>query len=275
MMGWLVAVALASTPVHAFRIGAEWVVVDDFGTVVARHAGITEETIFDGDASPDGSFFVFSISHPEGPGHLARWQVGESKLQMFVEERGFYGAPRFSRDGAWLFVAHYPVSGGAPGSHAPMEYAQLYRISVQSRQMQKLTSSSGCHMSSFSNDGSRVVFGHSTCNGKKHIEALTTPASLAAVSFPEERRLADKGGLLDEPSLSADGSVLVYTRRNGNRVELVAESRRKTRVLFSGQDLGLFRPSVTSRNSVLFQHGRTVLSVSLAADKPVTVVFEG
>lgn len=275
MIGSLVALAIAAAPMHAFRIGADWLVVDDSGSFVSRHTPITDETIFDGDIAPDGSFFVFSILNPAGAGHLARWQVGEAKLQMFVEERGFYGAPRFSRDGAWLFVAHYPFAGGAPGNHAPMEYAQLYRINVHSRQMQKLTNSTGCHMSSFSNDGDRVVFGHSTCKGKKHIEALTTPGSLAAVAFPQERTLADEGGLLDEPTLSGDGSVLVYTRRNGNQVQLVAESRKKARVLFAGTDVGLFRPAVTSRNTVLFQHGRSVLAVSLSAEKPFTVIFEG
>lgn len=271
----LMALALAAAPMHAFRLGHDWVVLDDSGTLVARHSPITEETILDGDVSPDGSFFVFSVSNPEDSGRLVRWQAGTSGLRLFVEERGFYGAPRFSRDGAWLFVAHYPVTGGAPGAHAPMEYAQLYRVNVASGQMQRLTASNGCHMSSFSTDGRRVIFGHSTCRGQKHIEALSPGKNMAVALLPAEQRIAEEGGLLDEPSLSPDGSTLVFTKRNGNEVELIAETQKQRRVLFAGPAYGLFRPSVTMGNTVLFQHGSRVLSVSLLSSKSLTVLVGG
>ncbi len=274
MIGALLALAFGAAPVHAFRIAGEWVVLDDRGQLVARYAHVSDEPIFDGDVVPDGSFFVFSLAGEGGPGRLVKWKVGTPKLEMFVEERGFYGAPRFSRDGSWLFVAHYPLSGGPPGEHATMEYAQLYRINVESRQMQKLTASNGCHMSSFSNDGRELVFGHSTCKGQKYIERLTASGSLVSTNFQAETRVVETGGLLDEPVLSTDGATLVFSRTNGSMVELVALVGKKLRVLFAGPSQGALRTVVTAQNEVLFQHGRRVLSVSLVRDSSPAVVFE-
>lgn len=275
MISFALAAALAATPVHAFRIGADWVVLDHAGKFLARHSPQAEEAILDGDISPDGGYFVFSLAAERAPGALVRWKPGAGRVEPFVEERGFYGAPRFSRNGAWLFVAHYPLNGGAPGEHAPMEYAQLYKIDVLSRQMQKLTNSNGCHMSSFSNDGREVVYGHSTCKGQKFLEKLTTSTSLASAEFQAETRLVGQGGLLDEPALSADGLTLVFTRLNGNQLELVASTPKGTRVLFAGPTQGASRPVVTRAKTVMFQHGRRVLSVALLGPAESVVLFEG
>lgn len=44
MIAIALAVCLAALPVHAFRVGAEWVIIDDAGKLVARPTAATAST---------------------------------------------------------------------------------------------------------------------------------------------------------------------------------------------------------------------------------------
>lgn len=272
MLAFIVAGALASAgDAHSlFLFDDQCVVLDASGKVSQqvdlKKAGFTR--ISDADVNPAGTrILVTAWSDEANNTVLFELDLATGGVERRGESIGFHAAPSYSRDGKWIQFAHHPTLGGPVGMHEARAYAQLYRQSADGKEAPtKLTTSDGCHMESTSSSGEKLYFAHANCRGGRRIEVLVAGKEQPVTEFESH---------MGEPSLSADGKVIVVTRVVGDGLEIIEldATSRKARQLWSGtrfQDQ--FRPRYLGKTrDVVFQNGREVFRLERGSGSSVTV----
>lgn len=253
------AVAAAAAEHHLFGSGKDWLIIDSSGAVVRRlelaHPQLPEG-VQDATLSRDGKMVLIAASSPEaGNVMLYLWDLVGDVVTQVGERRGFHAAPSFSADGKWITFAHHATRGGPVGMHEARAYAQLYRQRLEGGAPEALTSSDGCHMESWSKAAEDIYFAHSNCHGGLRLERWTRGTATAITDFD---------GHLGQPSLSADGLVLVAAKARGDELEIVEVTLKepsRPRSLWRGTRVGeRFRPAfLGTTRDVVFQNGSSVL----------------
>lgn len=250
-----------------FGDGPNWLILNERGEVhrafTGFPAGIPTQ-VREVAVSPDGTRLAVTAFSPVDQNvMLYLWQLEGGSVSRIGDAVGFHAAPSFSRDGKRIVFAHHPKKGGPPGAHEEGSYAQLYEQNLETLELKALTASSGCHMGSVDGRG-RLYFAHSNCLGGRRLEVLEAGVERPLTDFREHH---------GEPSLSADGATLVFTREREDDIELQTLSlktpRAKPTRLWMGPRRGTrFSPQFLRDGTVMFQNGETVFALIRGVPSP-------
>lgn len=250
-----------------FGEGSNWLVLNDRGEVhraIAAFPAAIPPQVREVAVSPDGTRLAVTALSPSVQNvMLFLWSLDSDSVKQIGDTVGFHAAPVFSRDGRRIVFAHHPRKGGPPGAHEEGSFAQLYEQDLQTLELKALTASRGCHMGSVEGRG-RLYFAHANCLGGRRIEVLEAGSERPLTDFAEHH---------GEPSLSPDGATLVFTREQGDDIELGALSLKKPGAkparLWMGPRRGVrFSPQYLHDGTLMFQNGETVFALVRGVPTP-------
>lgn len=203
MWAIFLAASLAVTPrALLFDAGPKgWLVLSSEGRVLKRVSTIAGHRPEDAAISPDATRWAFIAR-----GHLFVWADGWAEPIELPRKGSVLATPAFDASGQWVyFIQNEFESKQRP--HAPMEYAQIWRVKFGERAPVKLTASPGCHMWPVPMPNGGTLFSHATCVSGRGI-AILSPSG-------RERQIVAPTSEIGEGAIAPSGSRAVFLRDLG------------------------------------------------------------
>lgn len=127
--------------------------------------------------TPDGETLVFTAVTSElSTPSLFRFGANDNAPVRLVSQPGYAAQPTVTNDGQWVIFVHHPGrDGGPPGDHTPRAYGQLWRVRIDGRGLEPITSSPGCKLKPDALTRNSVSYTHADCGVSATVERTGKP----------------------------------------------------------------------------------------------------